>query len=87
MLLGIFISLVQYWIFKQSLLICWADSSELIPGPYFFMFPFRKQRDGKSVAPANIQAKKKRDAEFNSADITALGKRPKLEDFSTDDLK
>lgn len=47
----------------------------------------RKQQDGKSVASAKIQAKKKRDAEFNSADITALGKRPKLEDFSTDDLK
>uniref|UniRef100_A0A8C6XTN6 Exosome RNA helicase MTR4 n=2 Tax=Elapinae TaxID=42168 RepID=A0A8C6XTN6_NAJNA len=45
-----------------------------------------KQRDGKSVAPAKIQAKKKRDAEFNSADITTLGKRPKLDDFSTDDL-
>ncbi|ETE72808.1 Superkiller viralicidic activity 2-like 2, partial [Ophiophagus hannah] len=45
-----------------------------------------KQRDGKSVAPAKIQGKKKHDAEFNSADITTLGKRPKLDDFSTDDL-
>ncbi|KAJ6669920.1 hypothetical protein lerEdw1_000469 [Lerista edwardsae] len=45
-----------------------------------------KRANGKSTASAKLPAKTKRDAEIDSADVTVFGKKPKLDDFTAEDL-